>query len=56
MDFLVGSRRLARDRRPPFIATISSTRARRAHSRRLRAVATLLDGSRITTGRTLRRC
>ncbi|HEV7459603.1 MAG TPA: hypothetical protein VGN78_03620, partial [Solirubrobacteraceae bacterium] len=56
VDFLVGSRRLARDGHAPFAATIASTRVKRTHSRRLRVVATLVDGSRITTGRTLRRC
>jgi hypothetical protein len=56
VDFLVGSRRLARDGRAPFGATITSSRAKKAHSRRLRVVATLVDGSRLTTGRSLRRC
>jgi hypothetical protein len=55
-DFLVGRRRLARDGRSPFAATITSTRARRAHSRRLRAVLLTRDGRRITLRRTLRRC
>jgi dienelactone hydrolase len=55
-DFLVGSRRLARDVRAPFAATITSTRARRAHSRRLRAVLTTRDGRRVTLKRTLRAC
>jgi hypothetical protein len=56
VDFLVGSRRIARDGRAPFGATITSTRAKKAHSRRLRVVATLVDGSRLTTGRLLRHC
>ena len=55
-DFLVGTRRLARDGRSPFAATITSTRARRTHSRRLRAVLTTRDGRRITLKRTLRTC
>jgi hypothetical protein len=55
-DFLVGNRRLARDGRSPFAATITSTRARRTHSRRLRAVLTTRDGRRITLKRTLRIC
>jgi uncharacterized lipoprotein YbaY len=56
VDFLVGSRRLARDARGPFAATLAGTRARRTHSRRLRVVATLVDGSRLATSRTLRHC
>jgi hypothetical protein len=56
VDFLVGSRRLARDGRGPFAATLAGTRVRRTHSRRLRVVATLVDGSRLATSRTLRHC
>jgi hypothetical protein len=56
VDFSVGTRRMIRDADSPFGATITPTQTRRAHSRRLRAVATLLDGSRLTIVRTLRRC
>jgi dienelactone hydrolase len=55
-DFLVGSRRVARDGRAPFAATVTLTRVRRAHSRRLRAVLLTRDGRRIQLRRTLHRC
>jgi hypothetical protein len=56
VDFRLGGRRVARDRRRPFAATISRAATRRAHSRRLRARAFVRDGRRITLSRTLAAC
>lgn len=55
-DFVVGRRRLARDRRAPFAATLSSRRVRRTRSRRLRVVLSLRDGRQLILARTLRAC
>jgi dienelactone hydrolase len=52
VDFYVGRRRVARDRRRPFTRTLPA----RGRSTRVTAWATLRDGRRLRARRTVRRC
>jgi predicted acyl esterase len=56
VDFMVGSKRLARDGKAAFAATITQRRLRRNRSRSLRAIALLRDGRKVTLRSTVRSC
>jgi hypothetical protein len=55
-DFLVGSRRIARDRRRPFRAVVRRSSLRRSRVNVLRARVTLRDGRRATISRRVLVC
>jgi arylsulfatase A-like enzyme len=56
VDFFVRKRRVARDRRAPFVKRVSRRRVPRGRRFRLRARATLADGRLVTIDRRLRGC
>jgi hypothetical protein len=56
VDFLVGDRRVARDRRSPFSARVRRSALQRARANRIHARVVPRSGERITLSRTVRAC